>query len=91
MGCFAVHLGDCSGGISKEHYVSRSVLAIAGNTVQVSGFPWQEPDEPLEIGIGALTSRILCSHHNSELSPLDETASKFLRALKTSFDLFRFS
>lgn len=86
MGCYAVHLGDCIGGISKEHYISRSLLELAGKTVQVSGFPWQEPHEPMEIGIGALTSRILCSHHNSELSPLDETGRIFLPAVKSSFD-----
>ncbi len=86
MGCYAAHLGDCMGGISKEHYISRSVLEIAGKAIQVSGFPWQKSHEPSEIGISALASRILCSHHNSDLSPLDEAGSKFLRALKSSFD-----
>ncbi len=38
------------------------------------------------IGINTLASRILCSHHNSLLSPLDKTASEFLLALKSSFD-----
>ena len=86
MNCYAISLCDCKGGISKEHYISRSVLEIAGKTLQVSGFSWQKPDEPMEVGIGALTSRILCSQHNSELSPLDETGRKFLSALKSSFD-----
>jgi hypothetical protein len=86
VGCYAIHLGDCKGRMSKEHYISRSVLKIAGKIVQVSGFPWQKPDEPQEVGIHALTSKILCSHHNSQLSPLDETGKEFLSALKSIFD-----
>lgn len=86
MGCYAVRLGDCMGGNSSEHYISRSVLEILAKAIQVSGFPWQESDEPMEIGIGALTSKILCRHHNSKLSPLDETGMQFVRALKSSFD-----
>jgi hypothetical protein len=86
VGCYAVHLGNCKGGMSKEHYISRSVLEIAGKTVQTSGFPWQKLDQAQEIGIEALTSRILCSHHNSRLSPLDKTGREFLSALKSIFD-----
>ncbi len=86
MGCYASCLGDCQGGDSREHYVSRSVLELIGNKVQVSGFPWQQPDEPMEIGIGALTSKVLCRRHNSEISPLDAAGQVFLRVLKTSFD-----
>lgn len=86
MDCYAIGLGDCEGGISREHYVSRSVLEIAGKTVQISGFPWQEPDTTLEVGIGALASKVLCRRHNAELSPLDETGRKFVTALKSCFD-----
>jgi hypothetical protein len=31
-------LGNCKGGMSREHYISRSVLEIVGKTVQTSGF-----------------------------------------------------
>ena len=40
MTCYAVHLGDRAGGLSKEHYVSESVLEIAGTlagTLHLSG------------------------------------------------------
>jgi len=86
MGCYAIHLGDCAGGMTKEHYISHSVLEIVGKAVQVSGFPWQRPDEPMQISTSALSSRILCRHHNSELSHLDETGATFLHTLKSSFD-----
>jgi len=84
--CYAAQLGNCSGKLSREHYISRSVLEIVGKTVSVSGFPWQTSDRSMEIGIEALTSKILCEHHNSELSPLDNIGAEFLRSLKSSFD-----
>jgi hypothetical protein len=83
--CYAAHLGNCLGGSSREHYISRSVLEIVGAKFQISGFPWQQPEQQMEVGIGALVSRILCNHHNSELSILDETGNEFVRALKSSF------
>jgi hypothetical protein len=39
-----------------------------------------------EIGIDALTSKILCNHHNSQLSPLDKAGREFLSTLKSIFD-----
>lgn len=86
MRCYAAHLGNCRGEITKEHYVSRSVLEVAGREVQVSGFPWQQHDESMKIGINSLVSRVLCRHHNAELSSLDESGRGFLQALKTSFN-----
>jgi len=84
--CYAVYLGNCSGKLSREHYISKSALELAGKTVSVSGFPWQTPDQSMEIGIESLTSKILCEHHNSELSPLDVVGSDFLRLLKASIE-----
>jgi hypothetical protein len=53
--------------------------------IEVSGFPWQKT-ETQQVGIDALTSRILCSQHNSQLSPLDATGKEFLSDLKSIFD-----
>ncbi len=86
MDCYAAGLGDCAGGPTKEHYVSSSVLELVGNKVRVSGFPWQQRDEAQDIGISALASKILCAHHNSELSPLDNAGKEFLSAVKNAFD-----
>ena len=85
MTCYAVHLGDCAGGLSKEHYVSESVLEIAGTAVQVTGFPWQPGGETAQIGTASLAAKILCKHHNEQLSPLDSVAKVFLSGLKASF------
>jgi hypothetical protein len=84
--CYAATFGDCSGGPSAEHYISKSVLRIAGSAVRVSGFPWQAEGARQDIGIGSLGAKILCRGHNEQLSSLDETGERFVRALKTSFD-----
>lgn len=84
--CYAAYLGNCNGGITREHYISRSVLDIAGNVVRISGFPWQETDKVKDIGINTFVSKVLCRHHNNELSPLDESGKAFLQALKSVFN-----
>jgi hypothetical protein len=86
MQCYAVHLGNCGGGVSREHYVSKSVLEIAGKVLQISGFPWQEANKPMQIGINSLTSKTLCEYHNSQLSSLDNSGRAFLQTLKSTFD-----
>lgn len=37
---------------------------------QVSGFPWSDGKE-LDVGLGSLVKKHLCTEHNSKLSPLD--------------------
>ena len=86
MSCIAAHLRDCGGGTSAEHYISRSVLKLAGKAVRVSGFAWQQPGQATDIGIGSLTSKRLCRHHNEQLSPLDEEGRRFLEPLKRTHD-----
>lgn len=86
LACYASCLDECQGGISREHYISRSVLEVAGSKIRVSGFPWQHPGEQSDVGISALTSKILCRRHNSELSSLDDTGATLVRALNVSFD-----
>jgi hypothetical protein len=83
--CYAAHLGDCAGGLSKEHYVSESVLAIVGTIIQVTGFPWQRNAETAQIGAASLAAKILCKRHNEQLSPLDSVAKVFLSGLQSSF------
>jgi len=85
MDCYAATLGDCAGGRSGEHYISRSVLELVGTAVRVSGFPWQAECTRQDIGIGSLGANILCRRHNEQLSSLDETGMTFVRALQTTF------
>lgn len=66
--CWAACLGGCSGKISREHIVSRSLFE--GESIMVSGFSWCK-DEEKEIGLSSLTAKILCVKHNNDLSDVD--------------------
>lgn len=77
--CWASSLGDCDGGISREHLLSRS--QFSGNIVVVQGFPGCR-EKPRTIGLNNLTAKILCRKHNTALSSVDGEAKKLLDALK---------
>jgi hypothetical protein len=80
--CFLHGFGTCSEKITKEHYISDTVLrAFSGEgNFQIGGLAWQKEKMALQdIGISSLTSKILCKNHNSQLSPLDEEAGRFVR------------
>jgi hypothetical protein len=80
--CYLRAAGDCSDDISREHYISRDVLAELGPTITIHGLPWLAPDERRVVGIESLTAKILCRRHNSALAPLDAEAGRFFRALR---------
>ena len=88
MKCYASHLGNCSGGPSKEHVISRSVLALAGDVILVSGFPWQEKDKYDSVGINSLASKVLCQNHNNSLSKADNEGRLFVQSIKSIFETF---
>lgn len=79
--CYANSLGGCSSILSREHYISSGVLKCIGRKIQVSGPSWTKGKEKT-IGIESLTSKILCSHHNSILAPLDNTAILLFSTIK---------
>jgi hypothetical protein len=82
-GCYLGCTMDCSTGLSAEHYMSRSVLeAIGTSAVAIDGAPWLSPGERRAISIDRLTAKILCSRHNSALSPLDSAAGEFFKKLQ---------
>ena len=78
--CYAKYLGDCGGGISREHYLSAGILEILNDTRQlaVRGYPFLDGAE-MRLAPAALQARVLCRRHNSELSGLDEIAVKLFR------------
>lgn len=84
--CYLAETNDCSTKVSREHYISESLLAQLGEhgTVQVSGMPWQQPDETNKMGIGSLTAKILCERHNNALSQLDAEAALLFATLRTA-------
>jgi len=80
MLCWASTLGSCQGGQSGEHIVSAAVFST--QTIAVSGPIWRA-EQPKLIGLASATANILCSAHNSQLSPVDEAAGQAIRALRS--------
>ncbi len=77
--CWAESLGDCDGGISREHIVSESLFV--SSYVDVKGFEWCK-EETERIGLASLTKKVLCRRHNSQLSKIDSAAAH-------AFDILR--
>lgn len=70
--CYAQRLGDCRGAVNREHVVSAALLeaiwqGAAGGAVYGLTFLEATPDEPAQLGIKALTAKILCEGHNGAL------------------------
>ena len=81
-GCYARELRDCSQKLSREHYVSASVLRLLGEEHTVSNARWLPPGQHSPpLCVGDLGSRILCERHNSVLSSLDASAEVFFAEL----------
>ena len=78
--CYIRLTNVCSTKISGEHYVSAAILAEFGN-LRTSGLPWFGPGVT-QVGINTLTSKILCTRHNSVLSPLDTEGRRMLVAIR---------
>lgn len=77
--CWAACLGDCSNKLTREHLVSSALFI--GDVVRVQGFPWCR-ENPIDIGITALTAKVLCKRHNSALSPIDDAGAKAFAVLR---------
>lgn len=77
--CWAACIGDCNGGMSREHVVSKCLFVTPGVTVK--GLRWCK-DKPKTVGLESLTAKILCQTHNNALSPLDEAAGVAFDALR---------
>ena len=79
LGCWAASLGNCGGGISREHYVSECVFPNQSIFVQGLDFCLEEPKK---LRIESLAAKILCKDHNSTLSELDSTAGCAFNAIR---------
>lgn len=77
--CWARSIGGCGSKLSREHYISESLWPDP--SIDAIGFPWCR-SEPKRVGIGSLTSKILCGVHNSALSPLDSAAGSGMDTLR---------
>ncbi len=81
--CWAACLGDCSDKQSGEHIVTAGIFS--SHSVTVQGFSWC--NAPKEIGLPSLVKNVLCTYHNSRLSPLDNTVIQVFDALGKAVQL----
>ncbi|MCP5082324.1 MAG: SEC-C domain-containing protein [Alphaproteobacteria bacterium] len=83
--CFMKSAADCSAELSREHYISRSIISQLDEML-VEGAPWMEEGEAKVYGKNALTARVLCTRHNNALSPLDYAAGQAFRQFHEAMD-----
>lgn len=85
--CYAECLGGCDKGLSNEHYMTRAVLQRLGDLHTLTNAPWLPPgNEVISLPPSALKSKILCGHHNSKLSSLDDIGLTFCNILLDVFE-----
>lgn len=72
--CWAHSLGNCAGGISREHYVSKSLFP--DGKVTIAGFKWLN-GEHKTFQVQSIGANILCRYHNTALSELDAEIDNF--------------
>lgn len=76
--CYASIIGGCSNQQSYEHYVSKGLFI--GKLITVQGQQWAE--EPKTVGKSKIGLPILCTSHNTILSPIDSYAIEVFRILE---------
>jgi hypothetical protein len=70
--------------MSGEHTVTKGLFT--DDLVVVQGLSWCK-DGPKTIGLSSLTRKILCTHHNSKLSLVDDAAIAAFNAFRKSVRL----
>lgn len=76
--CWASGLGNCKGGITREHYISK--ILFPNGTVTLGGFGWLNGNEKT-LPIATASANILCAHHNNTLSGIDSSIGDFNQRL----------
>jgi hypothetical protein len=87
--CYLSATNDCSQKISREHYISDTVLQAIPGPLFVSGASWQPQGGSQEMRRNNLTAKILCERHNNSLSPLDTAAGRLFEAVRAIYHDFR--
>jgi hypothetical protein len=81
-GCYAAPLGDCSGSLNREHFISKNLLKEfeEAGRLKVRGFPHGNEAGHLLMSVESLSAKVLCEGHNSRLSDVDREGGRFLTA-----------
>ena len=83
--CYASDLKDCCSKLSREHYVSITLLEYLNRDkdLRIKGLTWPNNLED-KFPPNALASKILCERHNGSLSKLDKIAIGIFTAFDES-------
>ena len=81
--CFALGDANCSPKISREHFISATLLRQIqlNDTAKIAGLRWQQPEAFNVLPLKGLASNILCERHNTALSPLDAAIGGFSQTI----------
>jgi hypothetical protein len=81
-GCYAAQLGDCSGSLNKEHFVSKNLLKEfeEDTGLHVTGYPFSNSAGKIPMSVESMSAKVLCESHNSRLSSVDVEGSRFFLA-----------
>lgn len=77
--CWAKWLGDCEGGITREHLISKNILP---HELSIKGLRWCKEKEITFNPKSSFVSKILCKKHNNLLSDYDSEAGVFLQIVE---------
>lgn len=83
--CYLGGTGNCSEGLSREHYVSEGILRRF-TKLRISGMPWQKSGDKIFLPSKALAAKILCERHNNALAPIDDAGARAFDELIKSAD-----
>lgn len=86
--CWANQLGNCSDKISREHIVSRGIIACNKDMkIPIRGLSWCK-NESKVVGINALVKKCLCTTHNNMLSEIDKEGIRFWNILNYIYEQY---
>jgi len=77
--CWASEHSLCNGKISREHYISKGIFEQ--QYVYPRGLSWCKGKEK-KVSIANLTAKVLCEHHNSKLSNIDQAGINAFRVFE---------
>jgi hypothetical protein len=80
--CYAESLGDCRGGMSREHFISKSLLQQLDRSFTAEGFDPSDRTRMATVSAASLAAAVLCEGHNTRLSPVDAGAAPFFAACR---------
>jgi hypothetical protein len=75
-------LGDCSGSLNREHFISKNLLKEfeEDGVLHVGGYPHSNRIGTLLMSAESVSAKVLCESHNRRLSDVDLEGSRFILA-----------